>query len=105
MTYLKDTTLVDTITLHGWIATLEVDDEGLHHAIVEVTYKESSGATHFINACGGNAFSALHKLSDKLSTIAGVLLYTNPWEDKTNDKLHELSLLLGNHASEALHAA
>jgi len=47
----------------------------------------------------------LSKLSDKLSTISGVLLYSLPWEDKTNDKIHELSLLLANQATEALYAA
>jgi len=104
MTYLKDTTLVDTYSLHGWIATLEVCDKGLYHTIVEIPYKESSGATHFINACDTTAHGALARLSDKLSTVAGVLLYTNPWEDKTNDKIHELSLLLASCATEAMAA-
>ena len=101
MTYLKDTTLVDTLSLHGWVATLELDDKGHYHAIAEIPFTESSEATHFLNACDTNAYGVLSRLADKLYTAAGVMLYLNPWEDKTNEKVHEFGLLIASHASAA----
>tara|TARA_R110000824_G_scaffold22108_1_gene81479 strand:- start:1462 stop:1782 length:321 start_codon:yes stop_codon:yes gene_type:complete len=106
MTYLKNTTLVNTLSIHGWVATVEIDNEdGLYHAVVEIPFKEDGTVTHFLNTCASDGAGALSKLADKLYTASSVMLYLNPWEDKTNEKVHEFGLLIASHATTLLRAA
>lgn len=98
MTRIKNTTLVDTITLHGWTVTVELDnDNGLYHAVVELPYKEGDYSLHFINACCTYPDGALTKLTDRIFAAQSVMSVLNPWEDKTSEKVHELAIHLMAH--------
>jgi hypothetical protein len=106
MTRIKNTTLIDTITLHGWAVTVELDnDNGLYHAVVELPYKEGDPSPHFINACCTYPEGALTKLTDRIFAAQSVMSVLNPWEDKTSEKVHELGIKLMSHKTPAMRAA
>ena len=105
-TRLKNTTLIDSISLHGWVVTVELDnDNELYHAVVELPYKEDDPCLHFINACCTYPDGALTKLTDRIFAAQSVMSVLNPWEDKTSDKVHELGIHLMSLSTAAMRAA